>query len=146
MYDAAPLSLISNPSTVAWEKNGLLHSAFFSFPLEVEFQTAVSSLDDDKENLRLFQVVKGRNGQLYSIWWSGMPEFTHRSLAADLDASFKSLNPVRHVLGNAPSRPLQAQVTSSRWSTNTRRITRMQFENNVVRVLTGFIFAISGEE
>jgi len=42
------------------------------------------------------------NGQLYSIWWSSMLDITHRFLAADLDASPKSLNPVRHDLGNAP--------------------------------------------
>jgi hypothetical protein len=73
-----------------------------------------------------------------------MPDIIHRSLAADLDASPKSLNPVRHDLGNAPSRPLQAQLTCSRRSTNTRRIKRMQFVNKFLRDLAGLVVAIAG--
>jgi hypothetical protein len=84
------------------------------------------------------------DGQLYLIWWSNMLDITHWSLAAELDASPKSLNPVRHDLGNAPSRSLQAQLTCSGRSTNTRRIMRMQFVNKFLRDLAALVVAIAG--
>jgi hypothetical protein len=89
-------------------------------------------------------LTKLDNGEFYLIWWSSMLNITHRTLAADLDASPKSLNPVRHDLGNAPSRPLQAQLTCPKRRTNARRIKRMQFVNKFLRDLAGLVVAIAG--
>jgi hypothetical protein len=58
MDGAAPLPLISNSRTAAWEKTKLLTSPFGRLSLVAEFPTAASSLADDEETLRLFHVVK----------------------------------------------------------------------------------------